>query len=530
MHFKKPSIIVAVSILFILVSFFTSLSLVPTLTVFYFDQSRDAYEAYTIWHDFNLKIMGPSSDIPGINHGVLWYYFLAAIYAIGKGIPENAVMIMMIGLYAMMPTLWYFTRRLTNSTPVTAVSVALYAMAPLFCMFTLWLSNPTLALFISPPLIYFIWSYIKKPTALLALWIGLFYGLLIQSDFGFLVLLFVLPIYYFAFHCKFSWKHTLFFAAGLFVGLLTFFISYVKFKTNVFLILGQFLQQSSGKDFSAGAVVIGLIDAIVRLFSYTYLPLPALITFFVLVGGIAIFCKKRITAPGDDLFKFLAIWLLSGFFILSIFNRGIFHTFFITPFLFPLAIMFTLILTRLIKDARLFIATFVILGCLQFLLVHSWARSTDTPLSIQTGMTTKYERDILNYVYQSAGKEQFVISTITNPLFINTTWAYWFNMYGKPTYGYLPYFWGRDQAGHLGSLPMQTNIASIKQRYLIIEPANGIPKRWITKSIYEEDLISDVIEEKKFGHFTVQKRILNLDKDFVATPAAILEVEGSSGD
>jgi hypothetical protein len=165
---------------------------------------------------------------------------------------------------------------------------------------------------------------------------------------------------------------------------------------------------------------------------------------------------------------------------------------------------------------------------LLFLLVQSWARQSYSPLSVQRGVTTNHERDIVDYVYQSAGKQPFVITTITNPLWINTTWAYWFNIYSKPNYGYLPYLWGKDQTGYLGILPMQTDLATIKQRYLIIEPPEGIQKYWIAKSVYEEDLISDVVEEKQFGFFTVQKRVLHLDKGFVATSSAILKIEGIS--
>jgi len=96
-------------------------------------------------------------------------------------------------------------------------------------------------------------------------------------------------------------------------------------------------------------------------------------------------------------------------------------------------------------------------------------------------------------------------------------------MYGKQKYGYVPQLWGKDQAGYLGDLPMQRSLTEIKQRYLIVEPSTGISQEWIIKNIYDEDLLSDIVEEKKFGEFTVQKRLFHPDKGFVATPAALLK-------
>src|ERR1035437_8570074 len=56
----------------------------PKQLFFYFDQARDAFSAYGIWHNFHLPILGPMTDIPGLFHGVLWYYFLAIPYVLGN--------------------------------------------------------------------------------------------------------------------------------------------------------------------------------------------------------------------------------------------------------------------------------------------------------------------------------------------------------------------------------------------------------------------------------------------------------------
>ncbi|HSA83292.1 MAG TPA: hypothetical protein VLF20_00215, partial [Patescibacteria group bacterium] len=128
------------------------------------------------------------------------------------------------------------------------------------------------------------------------------------------------------------------------------------------------------------------------------------------------------------------------------------------------------------------------------------------------GMTINYEREVLDYIYADANKQPFVITTITNPLNINTTWSYVFTFYGKQTYGYVPSFWGDNQEGFLGDLPMQQDLNEPPLRYMIIEPEAGIQKHWVDEYTRREDLLSDVIEEKKIGNFTIQKRLFHPDK------------------
>jgi hypothetical protein len=53
-------------------------------------------------------------------------------------------------------------------------------------------------------------------------------------------------------------------------------------------------------------------------------------------------------------------------------------------------------------------------------------------------------------------------------------------------------------------------------RYLIIEPPVGIPFEAVQATIYMEDQVSKIIEEKKFGDYTVQKRVfLKKNEDII---------------
>jgi hypothetical protein len=128
--------------------------------------------------------------------------------------------------------------------------------------------------------------------------------------------------------------------------------------------------------------------------------------------------------------------------------------------------------------------------------------------SVQQAMTYGLERQLLDYVYQSAQGQPFSVCTLTNPLHINTTWAYLFNHYGQSTYGYLPFYAGPTQPGRLGgdSLPPDTSKPS--RRYLIYEPPIGFTDGIKSAFTEIENGISNVVETKQFGAFSVERREL----------------------
>ena len=233
--------------------------------------------------------------------------------------------------------------------------------------------------------------------------------------------------------------------------------------------------------------------------------------------------RKIIFQKRDKLIDLLLIWM-AGILLIFIFNHGSLGAiFFYGPFIYPLALLFSIYLVKIAKDFRLLIGSLIVLLVFQFVTINSWSNAGISPLSVQQGMTINYEKQLVDYTYEAADGQPFVIVTITNPLFINTTWSYLYEVYGKPKYGYLPYLWGKDQTGYLGNLPMQITLTSIKLRYLISEPTEGIDGLWATKITYEEDKLSRILVEKKFGAFTVQKRQFDIGSDVIVTPEALLK-------
>ncbi len=101
-------------ILLILASFYISITSLSSSITFGYDQARDAFEAMSIWKSHDIKIMGPTSDIPKVNHGVIWYYFLSLAYGIGNGIPENAALFNFLVQFLTVPLVFFVTWKISK--------------------------------------------------------------------------------------------------------------------------------------------------------------------------------------------------------------------------------------------------------------------------------------------------------------------------------------------------------------------------------------------------------------------------------
>jgi hypothetical protein len=128
-----------------------------------------------------------------------------------------------------------------------------------------------------------------------------------------------------------------------------------------------------------------------------------------------------------------------------------------------------------------------------------------TIFAIQKDMTLANELGVIDFTYQNSDGEKFSINSLTSPLFINTTWSYLYNWYGKGKYGYLPTWRGKSQVGSLGDnlLPPDENQG---KHFLIIEDMEGIPPIYLTYALGEEDSRSTLIEDMAFGELRVQER------------------------
>lgn len=490
---------------------------IPKQTIFYYDMARDAFNAYSIWNGHHLKIQGPSTDIPNLYHGVVWYYFIAIPYAIGNNNPQFTAGFMATLLVLTIPLCGYLTQKLFHNKSISISAMLLYAMSPLFISFTHWVSNPMPTVMVTPLLLIALWSFFSKPRKITAVLIGLGFGLLIQFELAFAVFLLTLPIYYLVFKNRLKVYEILSFLVGLFIGISTIIIAYIKFHTNFVSIFGSVAVSKEG-----GGVVnllLGLFDQIINLLSMTYFPFPKLIVLTIII--LTFWQFRRITLEQkialnekNKQIKFLLIWL-TGIFFLFLIRPGILSSaiFFFAPVLVPLVILTAFIIFIFFKQKNAYKFIYVLL-IFQVVTILLWSKNSYSPFFVSKGMFLSDEEKVVDYTYRSSS-EPFTIDSITNPLFINTTWAFLYEFYGENKYLSIPYWGGKNQAEFLGDL--QEAKSPTKYRYLIIEPTDVIPPVFVKEIMDRENAISDVVEEKEFGAFKVQKRIYNSSK--ITTPA-----------
>lgn len=492
------------TLVILLIGFYLAVTRYASQIVFGYDQARDAFEAYSIWRDFNLKILGPSTDIPGVFHGALWYYFLAVVYFFGGDISSATFLVVIILFLSFIPVAT-LAHKLFGNVYVTCLTLILLAISPLFQVFTRWLSNPSLALLVTPINLIFLWQYIQKPSLKLAFFSGLFLGLLVQTNFAYLVMLLVIPIYYFTF--RFKWKiwDLVFFVLGLSLALSSFIVAEWKFDWQGVCAILDFLRRSgldSSKEFSD--VTLTLLNRIFNIFSLTIFPWPKLATAILLLTMFYKLLTSRVKIENQPI-KFLLVWI-NGFIFMQILSSAVSGSAHIlAAFIAPVIILFAYFI---FKSGFLWLIPLILLA--QLLTLLRWESWQYSPLSVQRGMFFSVGKEIVDYTYQKANGKPFIINAVTNPLHIATTWAFLYEFYGLPKYGYLPFWGGHDQKGWLGNLPQKPFGEDV--RYLIIEDLAGIDPFYLDKAILEEEKVSNLIEEKVFGKLRVQYRIFYPNK------------------
>lgn len=469
---------------------------------FYYDQARDAYEAYNIWHFHDIKILGPGTDIAFLHHGVLWYYLLAILYSIFQQAVLPVAIIFLLAFFITLPVIWILAKDLFDNKKVAAIALILYAFSPLFQLSTRWLSNPTLSLLCMPFLLLVLWRYITKQTTHKVLLLGILYGVVIQSQLAFVILLLFLPVYFLVFRLKVRFSHVVLFLVGLATATSTIILGEVKYHFQGVISLIHFISSPHSTHKSLLLLIQSMIAKINELLTVSIFSLPVLLPLLIILI-LFVFVYKKSQADRKALI-FILIWL-TNLLLFCLFDTGISRSLFVFyPSLVMIIILSSYLLEKAVPQKYLLVPLTLGIIISQVWLDVTWIKNTVNPLTVQRGITLSNEEKVLEYTYESSSKKPFTINTVTEPLFINTTWAYLYNFYGKKKYGYTPYWNGKDQTGNLGKLPLSTS--STEFRYLIIEPTTGIPDFFVKTALDEENAKSKVIEEKHIGNFVVQKR------------------------
>jgi len=146
---------------------------------FYFDQGRDALVIWDLWKNGKLFLIGPTTGIPGIFRGPLYYYLIAPFYILGKGNPIwPSIFLSFTSILAVLVIYvlgFKFQNRATGLIAATIASFSFHLVEA-----SRWLSNPTPMILISVLIVFTMWLVFQKrknvwPVIALLLGLSLFH-------------------------------------------------------------------------------------------------------------------------------------------------------------------------------------------------------------------------------------------------------------------------------------------------------------------------------------------------------------------
>ena len=504
---KNQSKILLVAI-FTLALFLRWLYLPQGALVFGYDQGRDAFIAEEILHG-DLKLQGPPvGGLPGVFHGVLYYYVVAPAYLLGHGNPIIAAFWMSflnaLGVFV----IYLITLKIYNKKSAALISSLVYACSFELSQYANWLSNVSLAV-IFVPLIYFgLYLWLRNKNRFGPITTGLALGLSIQCNAALAYHVVPVVFWIYLYRNKLFKKSILSFFTSFLLATSSMIIAEIKFNHGGFAGL-WYLFSSQDKIASSvkfGEFFVNYLNQLGNVLSFTIFPLN--IAFGGLVGLFVLIFIFYLWYQSDrEKFSWHMVILSApiSYAIALAFGGG--STPHITVGIASLiSVMLGIILWDLsLKNKYLSILLLALILGSNITKIVIENKNGQTNFAIQEGLILSSELKAVDYSYQESIGKPFSISTLTSPLFINTTWSYLYNWYGKTKYGYLPYWIGHDQIGQLGN-NLQTAPINIQKHYFIIEPTFSIPDLYIGYARGDQESISKLINKIDFGKIAVEER------------------------
>lgn len=481
---------------------------------FGYDQARDALIASNLWRG-DLKILGPTSDIHGLHHGALYWYLISPFYHFSQNnVYVVKLFMILVGILAI-PLTYIIAIKIFKNKATALFSAFIIAVSFEAVQYSHWLSNPSFAFITIGFSFLFLWMYISEKFKYGLVLTAFFWGLSIQFEIFLLYqsVVFLLILIVFK---KIRIIDILLAAIVFTATIFPLILAEVRFN---FIAVHGIMSFFTGYSESRGQTIQEMGSRATNMIcNIPYNNLISskgasvvVISLLFIVGVINTVLMK------DKRIFFLMIWFFSPVVLFFLGSTNIYFVFIGCSI--PLAILFSHYAVQLFQPqgayAALAILGTLILGSNIVLLSENNGKG-ESLFSVQTGNVYSSETQVLDYVYKESKGKPFRINTITNPLFINSTWSYLFDTYGRKTYGYMPFYWGYPQNGQLGEEIVYSDHfkQDDKLLFLIIEPSGGIPD-FITKGIIRfENSRSKVLQVKTIGGFTVEKRLITKDKPF----------------
>jgi hypothetical protein len=478
---------------------------------FGYDQARDLQRIYEMIKLHKLKIVGPETDIPGVFNGPLSYDSKLPYYLISNFNPNiPALFLVLINLTGII-IIYYIAKSLFNEK-VGIISAFIWAISYEQANFSKYISNASLMplftlIFFGGLALYFVK---KKNIGLIISALGL--ALSIQVNFYLIYLIIFYPIMYFVFFPKLNIKIILISIATFILFVSSYIGAELKFHFSASKAILDYLQKQS----SSSGILENLSSYFQSFSNSLYNSIFSFNNFviflFFIFFSIYIYKKKKNILS----INFLNIWLFSTLVLFSFKSSVIGGPTIQSSISAAIIIFFSLVVVEILSEKKYKIFGSIILFCIITSNLNLYFKDNfmNNKILAYQHMLYGEQKQLIEYTYKMSNHKPFSICAVTNPLFINTLWSILYKTYGENKYGYSPTWSGQKQY-FIPSL-MSFDAKHDLTRFLIIEPMIGIPDIAKKTTIYLEDQISVLEDEKKFGEIIVQKRRLEQNKSLLS--------------
>ncbi len=473
---------------------------------FGFDEARDAFVSQAIYHDADLKIIGPAaSGITGLNHGVLHWYLIGIFYLFAQGNPFIvAIIYRVLNALAVFAIYWIASR--LYSKRVGYIASLIFAVSFEATQYSIYFGNPSLA----------IWSWIvlfmgaviilkskNKFWGLPLMAIGVATGAQFEL---FLVSLFPLSIIILGFLIKElknigykSWITA--FILG--IGIVSTYIL-AEFKNGFNSV--RIILELATSPYNAESIDPKWFTYIQRWILMVHDNFSPLEPRFLWLLSVVLICFLFYQAIKKIEYRLILMWMFGGV-ILTL--MGSYNVYYVNVGIGTGVIIGLSILVDRVFNLNRYIGIFIIILVVAGNVDRIKTQNKEgliEGIKTQQYMQLSDEVKVINNMYSWAENKSFTVRVTSMPYKIQTVWAYLFQQFGFPVYGYLPYYETGNVLGYPGFLPQPSN-GTTCIRYLLREPHGGIPKILFENDENEENLFSTVERTVQIGKFYLEKRI-----------------------
>lgn len=417
--------------------------------LFHRDQGMHALGIWQIWHEHQIKLLGHSTDVDGINHGPIFYWLMTLSYSLSGGDPVAASAFQIILEILSLPFLYLATRKLFGIT-TAKLTLLIYAISFGLIGYSRWLSNVTPIFPLSHLLLFLLTQEVWRKRWFYFGILGLIVGLVSQLNgaVGFALT----PTVLWIIKPKLTKADLLIFIAGVMAPAVPLILFDLRHN---FLTLSSILRFASSGD-GTGLSLQPLLGNIRTYFEQ----LGHLISYPLLPLGMILWLVGLILSRDHPEKRLIWTWLLMPLIVLALVKRGGFGFFFV----FNFGLSVALVCFAVTKSQSKILAALISLAIgLNLVSAYSLREPGNglIPIGSANLITISDRKHAVDWIYQMAAGEPFAVWIYTIPYYQDDAYIYVFLWYGQKQHGYQPISLGGFSPGEL---------KGIKHFFTIYEP------------------------------------------------------------